>query len=301
MSWFHQNRWLGTFLIISGACTLVPLVFLFHVRSSFEEASVRFKEAATERTRLECLDPFPDDSNFRKMKVDLEKYGAALEKVKDELRKCVLPVVPLAPNEFQSRLRQSVVAIANKARANRVKLPDNFHLGFDEFIAALPDAAAAPVLGQELAQTEVLVNILIDARVDAVVALKRVPLLPGIAATTAIVATSTSAPRSKTAPNSDAGSSQKPIQRGVVDLTFKSSQSVARKVLNQIASSNQQLYIIRTLRVRNEKEKGPPRDQTADLAGTSAATAAPSGAIKFIVGNENIEASGRIEMLRFTF
>ena len=69
-----------------------------------------------------------------------------------------------------------MVAVADKARANKVKLPDNFALGFEEFTAALPNTAAAPLLGQELSQVELLMNILIDAHVDGVTALVRTHL-----------------------------------------------------------------------------------------------------------------------------
>jgi hypothetical protein len=96
----------------------------------------------------------------------------------------MLPEVPMAPNEFQNRLRQSVAAITDKARANKVKLPDNFYLGFEEFSSALPDTAAAPLLGQQLAQIELLVNTVIDARVEAVTTLRRVPAVAAAAAAT---------------------------------------------------------------------------------------------------------------------
>ena len=82
----------------------------------------------------------------------------------------------MAPNEFQSHLREAMTATAEKARANRVKLPENFQLGFDEFTTALPNTEVAPLLGQELAQVELLVDFLIDARVDALTAFKRMPL-----------------------------------------------------------------------------------------------------------------------------
>ena len=44
----------------------------------------------------------------------------------------------MAPNEFQGTLRQVLAAVTDKARANKVRLPENFFLGFDEFSAALP-------------------------------------------------------------------------------------------------------------------------------------------------------------------
>ena len=297
MNWFQQNRWLGTFLIVFGICTLCALFFLFRARSGFEEASARFNDAAVERSRLERLDPFPTDANYRKMKVHLENYGTGLEKFKEELKTHVLPIAPLAPNEFQSRLRQAMLAISDKARANKVKLPDNFHLGFDEFTAALPDTAAAPLLGQQLAQAELLMNILIDGRVDSVTAFQRRSLPEEHGAATAAIP----APAVDRKPAAAPTTGPKLVERGIVDLTFMSSPFVARKVLNHIASSNQQLYIIRTLHVRNEQEKGPRRESTEAGASTPAPKPTPSGAIKFIVGDEHIEMSARIEMVRFTF
>ncbi|MEY2541320.1 MAG: hypothetical protein QOI22_922 [Verrucomicrobiota bacterium] len=297
MSWFQANRWLGRFLIGLGIATLLASWFLFHAKRSFGEAKANFEETAAEQNRLERRDPFPSETNYRKLKVHIENYAAALEKFKEELKGHVLPSAPLAPNEFQSRLRQAMVASAEKARANKVKLPDNFALGFNEFTAALPNNDIAHLLAQELARAEVLTNILIEARVDRVTAFARRPVAPSPVA-------AAMAPGKK--PTSSPASEPKMIERNIVDLTFVAGPSAARRALNQMASSNQQLFVIRTLHVRNEKERGPPRE--GDAAGTAVTTNAvaaalpPSNAaLNFIVGNEQIETSVRIEMVRLTF
>src|SRR5438067_11781640 len=175
MNWYRENRWLGNFLIAFAVTALLALWFLFRARSGFTEASAQFNEAATERNRLEHLNPFPNEGNFRKTQAALNDYGATLTKLKEELRARVLPVEPIAPNEFQSRLRRAIVNTTERARANRVKLPENFHLGFDEFTTTLPTTAAAPLLGQELAQIELLLGLVIDAHVDAIMSIKRRP------------------------------------------------------------------------------------------------------------------------------
>src|ERR1700738_498004 len=105
MNWFQQNRWLGTFLIAFGAAILLSLIFLWRAHSDFEEANGRLNEAVSERSRLERLDPFPSEANYRKMKLHLENYAASLDKFKEELKTHALPATPPAPNEFQSRLR----------------------------------------------------------------------------------------------------------------------------------------------------------------------------------------------------
>src|SRR5712691_6647514 len=105
MNWYRENRWLGNFLIVFAAATLLTLWFLFHAKGDFAEASDQFNAAAAERSRLEHLNPFPNEENFRKTQLELDNYVVRLNASKAELRAQVLPVWPLAPNEFQSRLR----------------------------------------------------------------------------------------------------------------------------------------------------------------------------------------------------
>src|SRR6266446_7790372 len=285
MNWYRENRWLGNFLIAFAVTALLALWFLFRARSGFIEASAQFNEAATERNRLEHLNPFPNEGNFRKTRAALDDYGATLTKLKADLRAQVLPVEPIAPNEFQSRLRRAIVNTTEKARANRVKLPENFHLGFDEFRTTLPTTAAAPLLGQELAQVELLFGILIDARVDAIAAVKRTT--PPAEATAA----PTPPPKKPSAP---ANAAPPVVERAIVDLTFTASPSAIRKVSNQIASAERQFFIVRTLYVRNQQQKGPSREQS-NAAPAAATPTAPTSGLKFVVGNEHVETTATIE------
>jgi hypothetical protein len=90
------------------------------------------------------------------------------------------------------------------------------------------------------------------------------------------------------------------IERSVVETSFVALPGAARRVLNQVSTAEQQFYIVRTLHVLNEKDKGPPRDGGPGAA-TTTAPAAGNTALNFIVGNERITTSARIEMVRFAF
>ena len=160
MNWLRENRFLGTFLIVFGACSLGVIWFLLSAKSDWNDVVVRFGQTAAELNRLERLAPYPSGENLRKMKVYADDYAAALAKLKDELKARAFPLAPIAPNEFQSHLRLAMTAVVDKGRANKVRLPDKFYLGFDEFASALPNEMAAPQLGQELAQIEWLLDIL---------------------------------------------------------------------------------------------------------------------------------------------
>ena len=309
MKWFQQNRWLGTFLIVFGICVLFAGFLLYWTRGNWSDARQAFDKAAAERSRLQRLDPFPNDANYRKLKVLLENYSAALDKFKEDLKKEAVPETPLAPNEFQSRLRQAVIATLNRAHANNVKLPDKFALGFDEFTTALPKTSMAPLVGQELSQIQMLINILLDAKVDGVSSFHRAPLREEQGVSPPPAATPTPGRKGSAArgakPAEPSATPPELLKRNVVDFTFKAAPAAARKVLNEIASSTGQFFIIRTLYVHNEKDKGPPREKAAEPnpspSEQEASTQPGNAPLNFIVGNEHIEISATIEMLRFTF
>jgi len=306
MNWFRENRFLGTFLFVVGVSALAAVWFLFSAKSDWDDAATEFNQTTAELNRLERLAPYPSGENLHKMRTHAGAYAAALASLKDELKTRVLPLAPMAPNEFQSHLRLATAAAAEKARANKVRLPDKFYLGFDEFASALPNEVAAPRLGQELAQIEWLLDTLFEAHVDALTSLHRTPL-PEEHGTAAPAVT----PASRKPGVVDAAG-PKLLERNVVEATFVSTPAAARKVLNQIAGAHEHFFIVRLLRVRNENDKGPPRDVGSDPAEVVAAAPSPAPAdspgtktlpatLNFIVGNERLETAARIEIVRFTF
>lgn len=304
MNWFQENRFLGMFLAALAAGVVACAVFVWLTKSSFDAAKVEFDERAGEMAVLQRHNPFPTETNLAKMKTHAEEYASRLEALKTELKTHVLPQEPLQPNELQARLNRTAASVGEKAKVSKVKLPDNFFLGFEEFATRLPDTAEAPLLGQQLAQTELLVNLLIDARVEAITALKRVPLT-----TAAAVPGASPAGTPVRKPNTPAAATAAAnplVERTTIETTFSGTPAAMRRVLNQIATANQQFFIIRTLHVVNEKEKGPPREAPG-AAGATAATAtgapaaATNAALHFIVGNERVQTTARIELVRFTF
>ena len=265
----------------------------------------KYRESAAEQTRLESGNPYPSAANVGKMKTYLDNYKATLDKLKAELKTRMLTEAPLAPNEFQTRLRQAIIHTAENARNNRVKLPANFFLGFDEFVSSLPSPEDAPALGQELSQVQLLLNTIIEARVDAITAFHRLSH-PGTATGTSPVPAATPRTPSKPSPG------LKLIEQRTVEFAISASPAAGRRVLNQISADNEQFFIIRAVYVKNQKDKGPPRETTpgtgpaiplpspVTITGASPAPAAtPAGPLNFIVGNEHIDLSARVELLNF--
>lgn len=292
MNWFAQNRPLGSFLIALGAGTVLGLALLCWSMSRFGDAEQEFDAKANELATLQRHNPFPSEANLRKMKTQAEEYAAALAALRAELQKRVLPPpAEMQPNEFQARLQTAVKAVTDKARANNVRLPENFFLGFEEFGGRLPESDEVPRLGQQLAQAELLASLLIDARVEAVTLFKRAPL--------PTAASPTPTPRRSPKPSASA---QPSVERPAIEFTITGTPAALRRAVNQIATAPEQIFIVRTLHILNEKETGPPREGSVPApqpAAPSVPGASPGAGLNFIVGNERVQAAARVEMVRF--
>src|SRR6476646_8303137 len=266
MNWFRENPFWSAFIAIAGGALLLAAALFWWTKGSYEDAMAKYRESAAEQTRLESGNPYPSSVNDGKMKNYLENYKAALNKLKAELKTRMLTEAPLAPNEFQTRLRQAILRTAENARNNRVKLPANFFLGFDEFVSSLPSPEDAPALGQELSQVQLLLNTIIEARVDAITAFHRV--------SHSGTATGTSpAPAARSRTSSKPLPGPKLIEQRTVEFAISASPTAGRRVINQISADNEQFFIIRAIYVKNQKDKGPARETAA---GTAAAIPLPT-------------------------
>ena len=305
MNWFRENPFWSAFIAIAGGALLVAAGLLWWTKGSYEDAMAKYRESAAEQTRLESGNPYPSAANVGKMKTYLENYKATLNKLKAELKTRMLTEAPLAPNEFQTRLRQAILRTAENARNNRVKLPANFFLGFDEFVSSLPSPEDAPALGQELSQVQLLLNTIIEARVDAITAFHRVSH-SGTATGTSPAPAATPRTSSKPLPG------PKLIEQRTVEFAISASPTAGRRVINQISADNEQFFIIRAIYVKNQKDKGPARETAAGTAAAiplptpvapagarPAPAATPAGPLNFIVGNEHIDLSARVELVNF--
>jgi hypothetical protein len=303
MNWFQQNRFLGTFLAALVFATLLSGYFLCHARSKAGAQQERLDATIGELNRLRASDPFPNEENLRKTREQTDSYRTSLHALEDELKHRMFPRPPLQPNEFQAQLREAVIAVSERARVSKVRMPEKFNLGFDEYATSLPNSMAAPRLGRQLKAIEWLANSMIEAHVDSLTSLARSALPEE-----KIAATPTPPPgRSRGGAVSKAAAGDARIVDSTsVSFVFTGSPAAARKVLNRVTSAREQFYIIRTLQVKNSADKGPKRGAAA-VSNAAAVPPGPAGAagkapepgIAFIVGNEHLRIAARIEIVRF--
>jgi hypothetical protein len=299
MNWFQQNRLLGAFLLALALVTILSLFFLLREKSAADSAQSRLESTVNELTRLRRSAPFPSEENLRKTQAQTDRYRSSLLALEKEIKTRMFPKRPIHPNEFQAQLRAATTGVTEHAQAARVRLPQNFHLGFDQYTASLPNGIAAPPLGRQLRAIEWLAKTIVEAHVDSINSLSRT-LLPE--ETAAVPSPQASARARPAAASKVALGKEKIVDWTTVDLAFSGSPAAVRRAFNQIATAPEQFYVLRTIRIKNQVEKGPPR------GGPEAAPAGPPGAadkgaapsISFIVGTEHVDVAAKVEIMKFS-
>jgi hypothetical protein len=294
MNWFRQNKFLGGFLIALGLALIFALWFLLHEKGVADDAQAQLETTISQLNRLRSSRPFPSEENLRRMRAQTDGYRDSLGELEAELKARTLPLKPLQPNEFQAQLRQSVNDVVAQAATNEVQLPGNFYLGFDAYATSLPNPTAAPLLGRELAAIKLLVAAVVDARVDALIGFTRAAL-PEEKPTPPPTPTNSRrrASRANEVPNVA-------VTADALEISYAASPAAARKALNQITKMKEQLFIIRTLNVKNQVDKGPKRGGSpapTPVAARAANPTASAAAVNFIVGTEHISVAARIDII----
>ena len=303
MNWVKENRFLTGFFAVMLVAVAALGWLLTSAKARYEEANTGYEEKAGELNRLQGLNPFPNAQNLKLIEAQKTEATAAIKALQTKLSAKAFPFEAMTPEQFQDKLRASVTAVVAKAAEARVRLPEKFYLGFDRYQTEPPDEAAAVPLGHQLKAVEWAILQLIESRAIELRTLTRdeLPTERGAKAR----------PESADAPakgKGDRGAGQ--MARHAFDLVALMEQSSFTKFLNTIVSATApQFYVPRLVVVHNEKEKGPAKGMVtgapaAPSPGNPAvpgASGSPAGGgSSYIVGEEKIEASLRLEVVDFT-
>ena len=313
MNWIQENKFLTGFFsaLLIGVGVLGYL--LYSAMGENAEVHDKYTTQATELHRLQTLTPYPNEANLKKLRDQKQSVGEATAAVQKTVSARVLPQQEMTPTQFQDKLRASVSAIGAKAKANNTNLPDKFYMGFDAYQNALPPERAATPLGHQLQAIELALNLLLDAKIDSLNALRRTPLPEeGGTGTTGGTTTPGAGAGNRGGERRGQGGGQN-AERPLVskipfEIEFTADQVRFRRFVNDLAGSKQQFYILRTLTIKNQNPAPPPKvDPNAAPAANPDSGAAPGaspaanvpGALKFVVGTEKLDVAMRIDIVDF--
>jgi hypothetical protein len=289
MNWIKTNKFLSGFFAVMLVGIGVLGYFLFSASSAFDAADDGYQEKAREFSRLRHLQLYPNAKNLKALEAQKTEAAGMVSEFQKQLATREFPADEITPQQFQDKLKDAVTKTVEKADAAHMELPkEKFYLGFDPYEIRPPEPEAVGPLSRQLKAIQWVIEKLIEAKTTRLTSLKRTPL-----------------PEEKSlAPAANSRKQGREERSGVelvskfpVDLEFAGRQKSIADALNVIVgASAPQFYIPRVVRFKNQNPKGPERVAAGASPSASAQPAAPLG---YILGEELVEASVRLEIVEF--
>lgn len=329
MNWIKENKSLAAILgfMIFGAIGLGVVLFMSY--DSYTATVAEFDASNSKIKTLKSAKLFPSEENVALKEKSVTEYADKVNLLRGALLKVQQGVKPMSETEFQAKLKERSGAVKKLADASGVTLPGGaeFALGFDEYTVSSPKSAeVAAELNVQLDMIENVVTTLIQSGVKSLDSLERTKLAVE-KSTPAVVAP----PAPKNKPNPRDKNSKKPmitvaaaaepvLDRYPLKLTITTDQSPFQQVVNTLSNPSKipQFLVLRLLRIENEKQEGPLKDEVRnrrseqapeidspkkdDSAAGGATIMAPKPAphdAVTIMGEEKLKAYMEIDYIRF--
>lgn len=259
MNLFKSNP----FVSALAGITLVVCGALFYLvsraGSNYDEAKAQFDEAYAAVGVSESIDLYPTDQNRDGKRKALGEYRQSIADLRglfDKFRAARLDNV--SPQGFTDQLQSATAETTKEFASAGSELPDGFFLGFEDYRTKLAQSDATGVLGYQLGGIKHALLGLADARPSKLIRVFRQPI-----------------------PEESGGNFQ-PAANAVsrnfaFEVTFKGSESCARKFISHLGKTDTNYYIIRCIKIVNERDT-PPKvsDATFEKSAAAADATAPT-------------------------
>jgi hypothetical protein len=320
MSWIQENRFAAGLGGITAAGAIGLIFWGVSAGSKYNEAKEAYTAAADAVAQMEGEKLYPNDDNRQAKKKAVEDYAKAVEDLQKSFKPFSSPTPPnVEPSEFTEALLKAKEAVAKSFADIGCEIPPEFFLGYEAFTNSPVKKEATGILSYEMEGIGHLLRALADAAPAKLLNIHR-PALP-----------------EELGQVFDAKG--KTFRALPVEISFSGSEASLRKFLSSLDDSEKFYYVVRSLRVMNEKLKAPtaadsqfkteeeaapaeagaeafpdaggfvlpgeeaPAEAATPAAGESAGEAAPKSdeglILQQVLGSEKINVFLRIDILQF--
>ena len=260
--WIKNNKFEALLLLVVVVVGLGAYVFGSGKGRAYTEAKASFDEHASSVTRLKGKKPYPDPGRA----ADYEDQVNAEEEIVKQLEEKMGAFRPetfeqIPPARFIENLNTARSEVARALEARQVEYPeDKFYLGFESYTGKPPEEAATAYLNYQLTALKSLFETLAAARPSALLNVHR-PKLPVEQKKSMDTADEPVKGRGGRTVRKSQGTPA-PYYRLPVEVTFRSSEPVARKILSDLASHQEHYFVVRSIRIQNEeRDNAPEKDE----------------------------------------
>jgi hypothetical protein len=260
MSWIQENR----FAAGLGGITLVAaggLIFWAMAGSSkYNKAKEEYATAVSAVNGMESGKLYPKDTNLKGKKAAVEDYEKSVQAMRKAFDAYRTPTPPnVEPDAFNEALRKARDAAAAAFEASKTELPPEFFLGFEKYTTSPVRREATGILTYEMEALSHLAANLAAAAPAKLLNIYRESL-----------------------PEEDGktfDAKGKSFRTLPVEIAFNGTEDSLRKFMSSLDDSGKYYFVIRSMRVSNEKAKAPTAaDGVFKEEGGDAAAPAAGGA-----------------------
>lgn len=238
MSWIQENR----FAAGLGGITIVAaggLIFWAMAGSSkYNKAKEEYAAAVASVDSMESSKLYPKDANLKAKKAAVEDYDKAVQSMRkafDAYRAETPPNVE--PDAFNEALRKAKDTAAAAFGASKTELPPEFFLGFEKYTTSPVKREATGILTYEMDAMSQLAANLAAAAPARLLNIYREAL-----------------PEEDGKTFDGKGKSFRTLP---IEISFNGTEDSLRKFLSSLDDSGKYYFVVRSMRVTNEKAKAP--------------------------------------------
>lgn len=315
MSWLEQNKFLAGLIGVTAVGALGLGYVIVSNGSELDDLKVTLADKIGELQRVEGAKAFPNLENKTAIEANTKEYGETLNELQDKL-------VAYAPDtnssvtvaEFQGL--QNAYVDKLRVMFEGVKTPENCRFGFDEYASKMVPQRATRTLSYQLEALEAMFSELADISPKEVINVYR-PL-------SALEVGEEAGSQGGAARSRRAGKSKAAYSSLSVELGLKMEEPKLMEFLERLANHKEYYFVVRLLRIKNERETSPNASELSfSKKGGSATVGGGGGGFFFdsdveesssdseepavsttrvlqqILGNEALDAHLKIDVIMF--
>ena len=278
--WIKNNKFEALLLLVVILVGLGAYVYGSGKGRAYTEAKASFDEHAQSVARLKGKKPFPDQAKAAAFEEQVDAYEEVVNALENKMaayRPETFEQIP--PPRFIENLNTARAEVARALEARRVEYPeDKFYLGFESYTGTLPKEPATAYLDYQLTALKALFETVAAARPSALLNVHRpkLPVEEGKSMdATEEPATGRGGRRTSRKPKGPSA----PYYRLPVEVTFRSTEPVARQILSDLASHKDHYFVVRSIRIQNEERDNAPEKDEVQFDAPPAAE--PAGGEEF--------------------
>lgn len=254
MSWIQENRFVAGLGGITAVAAIGLIAFAVSAGSGYSTAKEEYDKVSGEIDSITSGRLYPSDDNLSAKEKAVREYKESVGKLTDAFNKFKAATPPnIEPADFNTALAKARETAAKAITDNKGEVPADFFDGFELYKETAVKKEATGILTYELEAIS--------------------QLMAGLAASGPVKILNIHRPKLEEEDGKVFDTKDKMLRALPFEIAFNCKEDALRKFLSSLDDSGKYYYVIRSMRVSNEKVKAPT---AADAAFKTEEEAAPA-------------------------